>query len=148
MNNLNQIAKPYLDIYIAITTQKEVKMEDDDIGVYTAIPHAIDVAYSDLFTYLHNGTTDYIYIETLKENCLVTGLLCTENDRNLSDTDSCFFIGKIGNDFYLLSGMEFREYFSVDAKFTVSLPIVVEKVLVDEIREKAFLDAVRRMVKC
>ena len=93
----NQISfiKPYFDIYAAIKDRKEMKMEDDDTGVCIAIPHAVNVPYQDLFSYLHNGKTDYIYIETIKDNKLTTGLLCTDKDRHLSDTDSCFFIGKI-----------------------------------------------------
>lgn len=70
-------------------------MEDDDTGVCIAIPHAVNVPYQDLFSYLHNGKTDYIYIETIKDNKLTTGLLCTDKDRHLSDTDSCFLSEKL-----------------------------------------------------
>lgn len=69
----NQISfiKPYFDIYAAIKNRQEIKMEDDDTGVCIAIPHAVNVPYQDLFSYLHNGKTDYIYIETIK----ITNLL-------------------------------------------------------------------------
>lgn len=77
----------------------------------------------DLFSYLHNGKTDYIYIETIKDNKLTTGLLCTDKDRHLSDTDSCFFIGKMIGTLYYLTGTEFREYYNVDAVFLVSIPL-------------------------
>lgn len=145
----NQISfiKPYFDIYAAIKDRKEMKMEDDDTGVCIAIPHAVNVPYQDLFSYLHNGKTDYIYIETIKDNKLTTGLLCTDKDRHLSDTDSCFFIGEIDGTLYYLTGTEFREYYNVDAVFLVSIPTVVEKVLADEICEKAFIAATRRTVK-
>lgn len=147
MSNLKEIAKPYFNIYMAIKNRREVKMEDDDEGVYIAIPQAVNVTYHDLFSYLHNGKTDYIYIETIKDNQITTGLLCTDKDRYLSDTDSCFFVGEINGRLYFLTGDEFREYYSIDENFVVALPTVVEKVLADEICEKAFIMATRRELK-
>lgn len=150
MKYLETQTTPFQRIYQAICHKNKFLMEDDDIGILVPIPEKISFYYTDMLGFLQEKEKDCIYIETLSQDAtLVRGLLCTNVDRNLADTESIFFVGEIfsqSSTICVLSGEELREYCGIEHPFILSSVKLIEQSLAEEERNIAFQKVLKEII--
>lgn len=132
---LENKAIPFVHIYESIKRHKEYIMEDGDIGICMLNPVSLHATYEEILNFLRNGNTNYIYIENMDSE--LKGLFCTDTDRILADTDSCFFVGEYFENNHkikiVLSAEQLRDNFNNSNIYYVAEPRLVEKSIVTEL---------------
>lgn len=84
-------AKPFAKLWTDIRRNRSLKKEYG----YSFVTISIEKEFDNLFSYIRNGDSDFIFIDGITDSIRICGLLCMEENRAFANPDNCFFVGDV-----------------------------------------------------
>lgn len=143
---------PFVHLY------KKIKnMEHETInnitGNYVLLTVSLGVHYEDILNTLRNNTADYVYIDGFNESGSkrFKGLFCTDGNREIADTDSCFVVGdltikdknNISN--LVMTAGQLYDYMGEQAEYMLCIVVILDDDEAFKFKTKYLVDALNKI---
>lgn len=123
---------------------------------YALITRAIGEDFSDIFSFLQFGETNFIFIDGIGNVGLrVRGFLCVDENPQMADSENCFFVGDVlaenshshRTDHVILTASQMAELVGLDAKYLVCNVLLTDPSLAFEYSIESFVNVLENTVE-
>jgi len=89
---------PFYLLWNEVKNNQPVPIEHNKVGEYCFIVQGVIPSFSNIFSYIRNGESDYICMDCITEKMTARGILFTPGHCQLVTSDECYFVGDLEGD--------------------------------------------------